>query len=106
MMWVFFFFFFSFYSSLFLSLTTHADLPRDVPLFPAVSSTAAKSGLRLTCAQSCPANLSSFCVQAIGRSAVGGGGGSSSSRRRRGRGGKAAFRLPPGLHAAVENNLW
>ena len=68
------------------------DLPRNVSLYPVASSTAAKSGLRLVCAQSCPANLSYFCVQSISRSLEAGK--------------QMRARLPPGLNKVVENNLW
>ncbi len=60
-----------------------------------VSSTAAKSGLRLICAQSCRADLSSFCVEAICR-------GIADNAKNN----KKKTLIPPGLHAIVENNLW
>ncbi len=68
----------------------YADLPRDVKLYPALCSTAAKSAFRLVSAKSCPADLSYFCVRALGHML----------------GGKKAIKLPPGLQTFVDNNLW
>ncbi len=65
-----------------------ADLPKNVPLYPMVSSTAAKSGLRLICSQSFPAGLAFNCVRALSEVLI------------------TKQLLPPGLAEMVENNLW
>lgn len=76
-------------------------LPTTGPLFPMVSSTAAKSGMRLVCAQSYRCDLAFECVKVLCKSVVQTGGldGMTSDNN-------LQDLLPPGLMTFINNNCW
>ena len=89
------------------------NLPQKGPLYPIVSSTAAKSGMRLVCALSYHNDLAFECVRAISKNLNCSLGGispliSQMSGHGEDSGTRSSLKklLPPGLCSFVDNNCW